>query len=222
MARHFSGPPKEISSPNSPGRIVLWPDDFPVDPEDQATPPSPENSSQGESHKANSQDQRKHILFPPQVTVNVFNTDGSSGGGSGGARTGGTVTTSGSHVSDGNDTISVLAKQLGDLSKEVERLSLLALQKRPIVESGEWNTTDVRPRDKPYEHTTGRVSFSNQFKSIPTVTMSINSADVSNGGNFRVKIYATAVDAKGFTIHADSWCDTKLYSCGVSWIAIGE
>ncbi|KAI0185112.1 hypothetical protein EV127DRAFT_442468 [Xylaria flabelliformis] len=227
MAGCCPRPSKEILAPNSSDHISLtWPDDYiSVDPEDQVTSPSPENLFQGESHKADSQGQRKRILFRPQVTVNVFNNGGSSSGGfggSGGAGTGGAATINGSHVSDGSATISGLASQLGNLSKEVQRLSLLALQQRPIVESGAWNTTDVRPWDKPQQSTTERINFLNQFKSVPTVTVSINSADVSNAGNFRVKVYATAVDVKGFTIHAESWWDTTLYSCGVSWIAIGE
>ncbi|KAI0855080.1 hypothetical protein F4860DRAFT_521993 [Xylaria cubensis] len=219
MVGCYSGPPKEISSPNSSDHISLtWPDDcISVDPEDQVTCSSSESLSQGESHKADSQGQRNRILSRPQVTVNVFNT-GSSSGGFGGAGTGG------SHVSDDNDTVSGLASQLRNLSKEVQQLSLLALQQRPIIESGAWNTADPRLWNKPQQSTTGRVNFLNQFKSVPTVIVSLNSAEVSNAGKFRVKVCATAIDVKGFTIRAESlwgW-DTTLCSCGVSWIAIGE
>ncbi|KAI1502556.1 hypothetical protein F5X99DRAFT_158443 [Biscogniauxia marginata] len=72
------------------------------------------------------------------------------------------------------------------------------------------------------QKTEGRVGFLKQFKSAPAVMACISSADVSNGANFRVRVYVTAVDSKGFTVHADSWADTQLYSCRVSWIAVGE
>ncbi|TRX91968.1 hypothetical protein FHL15_007065 [Xylaria flabelliformis] len=223
MVGCYSGPPKEISSPNSSDHIsITWPDEYiSVDPKDQVASSSSENLSQGESNKADSQGQIERILSHPQVTVNVFNT-GSNSGGFGGSGASDATTINSNPVSDRNDTVSILSSQLENLSKDVQRLSLLAAQRRPIVESGAWNTADVRPWDKPMESTTGRVNFLNQFKSVPTVMVSLNSADVSKAANFRVRVYATTIDVKGFTIHADSWWDTTLYSCGVSWIAIGE
>jgi len=78
----------------------------------------------------------------------------------------------------------------------------------------------VRPWDEPTQTTQGRVNFSFEFESVPTVTVSLSSADVATGTNFRVKVYATDVDKKGFTVHADSWYDTTLYSAGVTWLAV--
>ncbi|KAI0469443.1 hypothetical protein F4859DRAFT_486688 [Xylaria cf. heliscus] len=87
-------------------------------------------------------------------------------------------------------------------------------------ESGTWSTTDVRPWTQSQLKTDGPIKFSTKFSSVPTVTVSMTGADVSEG-IFRVKVYATDVDEHGFLVHADTWSDTKLYSCGVSWIAIG-
>ncbi len=70
--------------------------------------------------------------------------------------------------------------------------------------------------------TRGIISFLKEFKSVPTVVVSLCSADVSCYTNFRVSVYATDINLKGFVVHADTWWDTALYSCGVSWIAIGE
>jgi hypothetical protein len=88
-------------------------------------------------------------------------------------------------------------------------------------DTGTWNVTQIRQWNQPRAKTEDRIKFSKNFDSVPTVMVSMAEADVSNGGNFRVKVYATNIDLDGFTVHADSWGDTKLYSCGVSWIAIG-
>lgn len=90
------------------------------------------------------------------------------------------------------------------------------------IDSGTWNTMNVRDWRHPIPGTQGRVLFSKKFTSIPTVTVAMSSADVSKDHNLRVSVYATDVDLEGFTAHADSWADTKLYSCGISWMAIGN
>ncbi|RPB27317.1 hypothetical protein L211DRAFT_834172 [Terfezia boudieri ATCC MYA-4762] len=90
------------------------------------------------------------------------------------------------------------------------------------IDSGSWNTAEVRDYRDPVVHTEGRVKFSNKFTSLPTVIVSLLSADVSNEYNFRVNVYATDVNLEGFTVHVNSWADTKIYSCGVSWLAIGH
>jgi len=89
---------------------------------------------------------------------------------------------------------------------------------------GTWNITDVRPWDQPQEKTQGTIKFSDKikFRSIPRVMVSMTGADVGGGAFVRVKVYATDVSRGGFTIHADTWSDTKLYSCGVTWIAIEQ
>ena len=89
-------------------------------------------------------------------------------------------------------------------------------------DNGTWNVTDVRPWDRPRERTEARIDFRVPFTSVPTVTAGMTGGDVSGRTNFRVKVYATNIDARGFTVHADTWEDTKLYSCGVSWVAIGH
>ncbi|KAK4222446.1 hypothetical protein QBC38DRAFT_489826 [Podospora fimiseda] len=88
-------------------------------------------------------------------------------------------------------------------------------------ESGTWDITDVRDWQDTTSKTQERIDFKTEFKAVPMVTASMNGADVSNEDNFRVKVYVTGVDTKGFTVHADSWAKTKLYSCGVSWVAMG-
>jgi H-type lectin domain len=89
-------------------------------------------------------------------------------------------------------------------------------------DSGTWSTMEVRPwtnTTKP--DTQAWIKFSKTFTSAPAVMVSMAGADVGKGDSFRVKVYATDITARGFMVHADTWEDTKLYSCGVSWIAIG-
>ncbi|KAF7888117.1 uncharacterized protein EAF02_002658 [Botrytis sinoallii] len=67
----------------------------------------------------------------------------------------------------------------------------------------------------------GSISFSKEFESPPIVMLSLTGVDTGNEANSRVQVYASEVTSKGFTVHADSWGNTKLYSCGASWIALG-
>ncbi|KAI1763812.1 hypothetical protein GGR53DRAFT_344542 [Hypoxylon sp. FL1150] len=200
----------------------------------------------------NDKDLEKRILFKPQVTVNVYNTGGSNRGEtsteatSGGiipseTSAGGPGTTrsetpsTGSHGSalgDGTDPIiKLLVAQVAVLSEKVEQLSVEVATQRhtgdssyqPIqIDAGSWSTSDVRSWQNPCSQTSGRVTFSKQFQTVPNVTVSMKSADVNRYTNFRVRVYATDVDLEGFTVHADSWHDTKIYMCGVSWMAIGR
>lgn len=172
----------------------------------------------------------KKLLLRPRVSVNVFSTGGSSSGGSsaggsgtGGSGTGGAVNFGGggtNTVSDG--TPRSLTLQVEELEEKVERLSLLTQARQLVVESGLRTMTPARHLAQLRAQSEGRVNFSKEFKSIPAVSVSLSSADVCGQASFKVRVYATAIDLKGFTMHTDSWGDTKLYSCGASWIAIGE
>jgi hypothetical protein len=206
---------QEVVQQTSSEHISLsWPGDY--------ISADPGDLIQGDTCEVNPEDKKRRVLFRPQVTVNVFNTGGSSAGGSGtgGDGTGGAATVNGGYADSSNSLISNFASQLAALSQKVEQLTLLGLPH--VMEIGAWSTNSVRHWNPPRQSTEGRVNFVKTFKSVPTVITSINAADVANSANFRVKVYATAVDLNGFTVCAESWADTKLYSCGVSWIAFGE
>lgn len=190
-----------------------------------------ETLSHDESDQETPQRHGKRTVFGPHVTVNVFNTGGSttggsttggSGSGAGGTGAGGDASVSGGAFDGTLELIPSMTSQIVTLSREFEQLKSLVLSRRPIIESGTWTTNSVRSWHPPQKTTEGPVSFTKEFVSTPTVLVSINSADVSNGANFRAKVYATNVHLKGFTIHAESWSDTRLFSCGLSWIAVSE
>lgn len=89
------------------------------------------------------------------------------------------------------------------------------------VDSGTWNTMDVRDWEDSTTEAKERINFKSEFATVPIVTAGMTGADVCKEENFRVKVYVDGVDTKGFTIHADTWGGTHLYSAGVSWIALG-
>lgn len=150
----------------------------------------------------------KRIFSGPQVTVNVFGGSSAGGSGAGWSGTGGAATINRGAVGDFDDPIGALTCQLSALSDKVKELS-----SRRVIDSKVWNTTDVR---SPQRETQGRISFSEKFETTPAITVSVFSLDVSQNTNCRVKVYATEIDAKGFTVHVEIWSDTNLYSCGVS------
>ncbi|KAF8429811.1 hypothetical protein EV426DRAFT_582905 [Tirmania nivea] len=90
------------------------------------------------------------------------------------------------------------------------------------IDSGTWNTNDVRDWSDPVMRTEGFVYFHQKFTSVPTVIVSLSSVDLSHDYNCRVRVYATNINLEGFTVHADTWEDSVVYSCGISWLAIGQ
>ncbi|KAI5867219.1 hypothetical protein GGS23DRAFT_166425 [Durotheca rogersii] len=112
----------------------------------------------------------------------------------------------------------------GRVAAECQELRQTIAATRPqlVYDAGSWNTSNVRSWSAPQDHTEGRVKFARKFAAPPKLALSIDTADVCNSANFRVRVYATDVDPYGFTVNVDSWANTKIYSCGVSWIALGE
>ncbi|KAI1099228.1 hypothetical protein F4804DRAFT_92110 [Jackrogersella minutella] len=182
-------------------------------------------------------DPKKRAIFRPQVTVNVFNGGGPNGGGAsasgpnaGGSGSAGPGTSGHDTGAASNDAIvKLLATQLAALSEKVEKLSLELAAQRPsdrglVLDTGVWDTAEVRTYawKTPRRVTSGRVTFSKKFEQVPTVTASISHADMDKDRNFRLRVFVTDVDLKGFTAHAHALDDTILYGCGVSWMAIGK
>ncbi|KAI4859659.1 hypothetical protein F4820DRAFT_439139 [Hypoxylon rubiginosum] len=116
----------------------------------------------------------------------------------------------------------VFDTNLGEIVFESVGLKVVVAVERVLIQSGTWDSQDVRAWNEPHEKTEGRIKFLTDFNTTPVVMVGMISADVSGGTNFRVKVYATDIDLHGFTIHADTCNDTKVYSCGVSWVAHGS
>ncbi|KAK7224923.1 hypothetical protein V2G26_012926 [Clonostachys chloroleuca] len=98
-------------------------------------------------------------------------------------------------------TIADLEHQVEALVKRVELQEKHAANlSRFVIDEGSWSTSNVRSWQQPQEKTSGRVNFSQKFNQVPKVTVSLRSLDTNKDYNTRV----------------------KLYSAGVSWVAIGQ
>lgn len=96
-------------------------------------------------------------------------------------------------------------------------ISWLALEADdPYFQIGVFDSQDVRHWQKP-GNVIHRVNFSRTFESQPKVVVGIKQFDI--GDNWRLRVYATDIDTKGFTIHAVTWGNTNLYSVQATWIA---
>ncbi|KAE8149601.1 hypothetical protein BDV25DRAFT_140642 [Aspergillus avenaceus] len=166
----------------------------------------------------------------PRVAVNIYSTGGPSvgrtaegGNGAGGFATGGSAA-----IGDGTTFVPLPADlenkyaALSDRLNRLEEMYARSQNQEIQVDSGTWNTMKVRSFDKPCRETKGSVDFTARFMSAPKVVVSLQCVDVSKEANFRANAFATDVDQWGFTIHADSWHDTEIYSCGVTWVAVGR
>ena len=61
------------------------------------------------------------------------------------------------------------------------------------------------------------INFATPFNAPPKVITWLQSLDMDNSKNWRIKVYPDESDSTGFTIHADSWSDSILYSADVTW-----
>lgn len=65
------------------------------------------------------------------------------------------------------------------------------------------------------------VVFGRPFSTVPVVQVGIVGLDVSKEDNVRVRVRAVDITDRGFTLQADTWLNTKIWSVDVSWLAIG-
>ncbi|KAK6950627.1 hypothetical protein Daesc_007151 [Daldinia eschscholtzii] len=205
---------------------VAWPHEYvSVTTDDQSTSVDQADLYHGDVLKAGpNEGAKERMVFRPQVTVNVFGNNGPNTGTTGaeGSKQESAEPASEKLAKETNDKIADLTAKLEALSQKVDELSALASARGPRVECGLWNTGEVRSWKYPSNETRGRINFSKDFKSIPKVTTGISSADVDKKANFRISVYPTEIDKKGFKVNVDGWADTVIYTCGVSWVAIGE
>jgi hypothetical protein len=65
------------------------------------------------------------------------------------------------------------------------------------------------------------VTFSRPFFAPPLIHVGIVGLDVSKEDNVRVRVRARDITETGFTLQAETWLNTKIWSVEVSWLAIG-
>lgn len=147
----------------------------------------------------------------PQVAIGLMMLDISNGANNHGIRTKADV----DNISSNQFTIHI--DTWSDTTLYNAAVSWLALAADdPYFQIGVFDTQDVRSWDEP-GNVVQRVNFPRTFESPPKVAVGISEFDI--GDNWRLRVYATDIDAKGFTIHAITWGSSDLYSVRASWIA---
>ena len=66
------------------------------------------------------------------------------------------------------------------------------------------------------------VSFNSSFSVPPVVHVGLVGLDVSREDNLRVRVRAVDITVNGFTLLAETWLHTQIWSLEVSWVAIGS
>ena len=91
------------------------------------------------------------------------------------------------------------------------------------IQSGRFSTCDDHPWDKPQNKTSRRIIFERPYDPAPAppprVVVWLDTVDTESKTNCRIAAYATDITHEGFTIHLDTWHDTKLWIAGASWLA---
>jgi len=106
-------------------------------------------------------------------------------------------------------------------------LTFAGIMNAQAVQSGKFEassstsdyTLDKGTGDRSY---TIQVKFNTPFASKPDIIVSPGQIDANTKEtNLRYKISYNGVNANGFSIVVNTWNDTKLFSVGGSWIAVG-
>lgn len=85
---------------------------------------------------------------------------------------------------------------------------------------GYFNTGEVHHWRDPWVQTSKIVSFGQTYHTPPGIPIGINTMDIGNNANIRINAYPTNIARDRFTIHLDSWQDTRMYSAGCTWLQI--
>ncbi len=65
-----------------------------------------------------------------------------------------------------------------------------------------------------------QATFVTPCSKTPVVQYSVVGVDGSNAANLRYLVSIKNVDVKGFTVHLETWADTKLFGIWIHWTAI--
>ena len=66
------------------------------------------------------------------------------------------------------------------------------------------------------------IKFSEPFRSVPSVQVSLSLWDMDQGANVRADISADQISEEGFDLVFRTWADTRVARVRMSWMAIGE
>lgn len=66
------------------------------------------------------------------------------------------------------------------------------------------------------------IKFSEPYRSIPAVHISLSMWDMDQKTNFRADIAAESITEAGFVVLFQTWGDTRVARVRADWLAIGE
>jgi hypothetical protein len=69
---------------------------------------------------------------------------------------------------------------------------------------------------------TGQVAFERAFNAPPVVHVGITGFDIDHRDNARLNVGIVAIDERGFQLELRTWCNTRLWSVELNWIAVGH
>ncbi|KAF8455595.1 hypothetical protein BDZ91DRAFT_746270 [Kalaharituber pfeilii] len=98
------------------------------------------------------------------------------------------------------------------------------LEGTPGITSGVVNTGQLRPSDCPQKFNAWYKSFVGEtvFESTPSIFLGLHAFDLEADATFRLQtevIKSSEANQYGFMWRAITWCDTKLYSTGMAYLA---
>lgn len=67
-----------------------------------------------------------------------------------------------------------------------------------------------------------KIRFSEKFKTVPSVHISLSLWDMDSATNARADIAAEKITESGFEVVFRTWADTRVARVRVRWMAIGE
>ncbi|MCV2869518.1 H-type lectin domain-containing protein [Defluviimonas sp. WL0002] len=77
--------------------------------------------------------------------------------------------------------------------------------------------TDTGPRE-----VRRSVAFSESFRDVPVVQISLSMWDVHHATNMRAEILAENVTSEGFDVVFRTWGDTRIARMRADWLALGD
>lgn len=128
----------------------------------------------------------------------------------------------------------VLSTQLPKLVDQDQRIATLEDRARiPRVQSGTIsidasdgigdNSRGCPQDDSAWRgHVDHRVEFPQPFESVPEVMAAISSVDHYVDRNLRLYLDVNSIDTEGFNYRFVTWCDTRLASAEMRWMAVAK
>ena len=68
----------------------------------------------------------------------------------------------------------------------------------------------------------GRIDFPRPFASEPIVAVALNRLDTEKMANTRVSLEIRDITRTGFDYEVHTWLDTRVYSVGITWVAVAR